>query len=224
MVCVLSFAVPAAATSAELQQAGANPFVSPDSDFDKFPVPDPLPASAGTFAVPKAGPWDAMNFLGEMVCTGIVNLNIPLEPVRDSGTLDIRNGGQTIFGDGLGSDTEDITMQSIPGLTGRFAGTVSGSPGGVPMSIDYYWQLVDDEWIIGYLTSHVDTQGLTCNMFRTYELRYTGEGSQTERAQGERVLICHRPPGNPDNTQNITVGADAVPAHLDHGDSVGPCP
>ena len=38
-----------------------------------------------------------------------------------------------------------------------------------------------------------------------------------------RVTICHVPPGNPDNAHTITVGVNAVPAHLAHGDYCGPC-
>jgi hypothetical protein len=215
-------AAPAARVESQTPAGGVNPFQSPDPDFSKFPLPDPLPQAAGTVAVPKGGPWDAMNFPGDMICTGIVNLNLPLDPARDSGTIEIRNGGQTLFGDGLGSDTEDITMQSVPGIFGRYAGTVSGSPGGVPMSIDFYWQTLTDEWIIGYLTSHVDAQGLTCNMFRTYELRWRGEGGG-EEPRTERVTICHHPPGNRENARTLTVGPAAVDAHLEHGDSRGPC-
>jgi len=40
---------------------------------------------------------------------------------------------------------------------------------------------------------------------------------------GHKVTICHVPPGNPANAHTITVGAPAVPAHLAHGDHVGPC-
>jgi hypothetical protein len=42
--------------------------------------------------------------------------------------------------------------------------------------------------------------------------------------QSDKVIICHRPPGNPDNAHTLTVGASAVPAHLAHGDTLGPCP
>lgn len=38
------------------------------------------------------------------------------------------------------------------------------------------------------------------------------------------VTICHRPPGNPSNTQTITVSESAVPAHRGHGDTLGACP
>jgi hypothetical protein len=40
---------------------------------------------------------------------------------------------------------------------------------------------------------------------------------------GNKIKICHRPPGNPTNTQILSVGAGAVPAHLDHGDNLGNC-
>lgn len=45
----------------------------------------------------------------------------------------------------------------------------------------------------------------------------------TAVAQGEseHVTICHQPPGNPPNTQTITVGQ--LEAHLAHGDTEGAC-
>ncbi len=39
----------------------------------------------------------------------------------------------------------------------------------------------------------------------------------------ERTTICHAPPGNTGSSHTIIVGASAVPAHLAHGDSQGPC-
>lgn len=40
---------------------------------------------------------------------------------------------------------------------------------------------------------------------------------------GGWVTICHIPPGNPNNPQTITVSVNALQAHLDHGDFIGPC-
>lgn len=40
---------------------------------------------------------------------------------------------------------------------------------------------------------------------------------------GKKVTICHIPPGNPDNAHSITISINALPAHLAHGDSEGPC-
>jgi hypothetical protein len=39
----------------------------------------------------------------------------------------------------------------------------------------------------------------------------------------EKVVICHIPPGNPDNAHAIEVSINAVDAHLAHGDSIGDC-
>jgi hypothetical protein len=39
-----------------------------------------------------------------------------------------------------------------------------------------------------------------------------------------KVLICHIPPGNPDNAHTICVGASAVDPHQRlHGDTLGAC-
>jgi hypothetical protein len=38
-----------------------------------------------------------------------------------------------------------------------------------------------------------------------------------------KVDICHIPPGNPANAHTINVSENAVPAHLAHGDTLGPC-
>ena len=39
-------------------------------------------------------------------------------------------------------------------------------------------------------------------------------------AAGEeaKVVLCHIPPGNPENAHTIEVGESAVDAHLEHGD------
>ena len=40
----------------------------------------------------------------------------------------------------------------------------------------------------------------------------------------DQMVICHVPPGNPDNEHTITVGEPAIDAHVDnHGDVLGPC-
>jgi hypothetical protein len=48
----------------------------------------------------------------------------------------------------------------------------------------------------------------------------SGSGSQG----GDKQAVCHIPPGNPDNPQTIVVSESAVPTHLEHGDTLGPCP
>ena len=42
-------------------------------------------------------------------------------------------------------------------------------------------------------------------------------------SHNEKVEICHTPKGNPENAHTLCVDADAVPAHLAHGCSLGSC-
>ena len=51
-----------------------------------------------------------------------------------------------------------------------------------------------------------------------------GDGDESEPGLGsdiEMVTLCHKPDGP--NPHTITVASPAVPAHLDHGDVLGPC-
>ena len=44
------------------------------------------------------------------------------------------------------------------------------------------------------------------------------------QAQGEKITICHIPPGNPENAHLITISINALQTHLEqHGDQIGDC-
>jgi len=45
----------------------------------------------------------------------------------------------------------------------------------------------------------------------------------TAAPDDHKVVICHVPPGNPENAHTIVVDYHAVPAHLEHGDFIGAC-
>jgi hypothetical protein len=47
--------------------------------------------------------------------------------------------------------------------------------------------------------------------------------SSAAQYQYGKVTICHQA-GLDSETVGITVAAEAVPAHLSHGDTMGPCP
>src|SRR5204862_3263129 len=42
---------------------------------------------------------------------------------------------------------------------------------------------------------------------------------------GQKVILCHVPPGNPGNPQTLCIAPGAVPVHLTNhpGDCLGPC-
>jgi hypothetical protein len=50
----------------------------------------------------------------------------------------------------------------------------------------------------------------------------SNEGELPSDGGGEKVLICHKPDHNGGHT--LRVAPAAVPAHLAHGDTLGPCP
>jgi hypothetical protein len=51
-----------------------------------------------------------------------------------------------------------------------------------------------------------------------------GDGDGDGDGSAEKVLVCHIPPGNPDNLRAIDISVDALEAHLAHGDIEGECP
>ena len=46
-------------------------------------------------------------------------------------------------------------------------------------------------------------------------------GDDETSVEGEKVLICHKPDKKGGHT--ISISSSAVPAHLAHGDTLGPC-
>lgn len=50
----------------------------------------------------------------------------------------------------------------------------------------------------------------------------TDEDDLPAGAEGEKVLVCHKPDKKGGHT--LSISSSAVPAHLDHGDKLGPCP
>lgn len=58
----------------------------------------------------------------------------------------------------------------------------------------------------------------------TFDEQFFPDPTVSCRGNGEeKVTLCHRPSGNPDNAHTIEVGVSAVPHHLGHGDTPGPC-
>jgi len=48
------------------------------------------------------------------------------------------------------------------------------------------------------------------------------ESEQPSEGEGEKVLVCHKPDKKGGHT--LSISSSAVPAHLGHGDKLGPCP
>jgi hypothetical protein len=56
-----------------------------------------------------------------------------------------------------------------------------------------------------------------------FQLDIIPPDDDTDEPKVGKALICHIPPGNPDNRHTISVGQGAVNSHLGHGDILGSC-
>lgn len=139
----------------------------------EFSVPEEIEASGAEdqeCVCPKQGPWKVANHRGEMACTGSFAITRPLKPSRSSGSFEIRDDCTTIIASGLSEDEATIEMHRVPGC--GYKGTVGGSSDGIPMTIEFTWEVHTSERITGDLQSTFSKDGMTCEMSRDYELTF----------------------------------------------------
>ncbi len=117
---------------------------------------------------PKEGRWNVVNHPGSMACTGAVTMTMPLAPSRGQGTLKIRDNCDSILASGMSDGDADMVMRVASDCS--YVGTVGGSQDGIPMTIEFRWQVENTKRITGDLKSNVARSGMTCRMSRTYEL------------------------------------------------------
>ncbi len=136
------------------------------------PAPDESADCEAPELVPRAGLWDVSNFTGSMVCGAMINM--PLKASQETGVLEIRDCGWTVYGTGLAEDTAPLTMRAVDATSGRYTGSVGGMQDGISMTINFTWQVNTEESIVGDLFSEVTEQGMTCRMSRSFALKYAG--------------------------------------------------
>lgn len=181
--CVFLYRATNVAESGSAAAPGSGPGVAPSVPGGGAGAPSAPSGGLGSPAaptdceapdvVPRAGAWSVSNFPGRMVCGTMINM--PLSPSQEDGILEIRDCGWTVVGTSLAEDTAPLTMRAVDATSGRYTGSVGGVQDGIPMTIDFEWQLNSDEWIVGDLSSEVTQQGVTCRMTRSFELKYAGQ-------------------------------------------------
>lgn len=119
---------------------------------------------------PKQGRWNVVNNSGSMVCTGVVSMTNQLAPSTSTGTLDVNDRCDTLLAEGMSDDEADLEMRLQSDCS--WLGTVGGEQDGIPMVINFRWNLENEERILGDLESTVSQQGMTCRMSRTFSLDF----------------------------------------------------
>lgn len=62
------------------------------------------------------------------------------------------------------------------------------------------------------------------NLFRSLLIAlFVLVAAAAQAGPGQKVTVCHIPPGDPGNFHTITIGGNALQAHLAHGDLAGSC-
>jgi len=128
---------------------------------------------------------------------------------ENAGKSDASNGNSGNSGDSQ-QQGNATSASSGSGSQGDHKQAVCHIPPGNPENA--HTIVVDDSAVQTHL-DHGDTLG-PC----------PDEPGPPDDQYAEKVLICHIPPGNPENAHTISVSVNAVPAHLAHGDTEGPCP
>jgi hypothetical protein len=79
-------------------------------------------------------------------------------------------------------------------------------------------RLSEDQVVLVVICSSEDGQIIITHII----IINNGEGELPSDGGGEKVLVCHKP--NKKGGHTLSISSSAVPAHLGHGDKLGPCP
>jgi hypothetical protein len=154
---------------------------------------------------------------GEIVPGMIVDVDILL---REDGTWEVLSiTPLSDFTEIPGCATVTATVVSVEGQQVQFAGWPTIElPGNIKIE-DEFGQAV-------MLRPHQMVLVVVCatedGQFTITKLIVLKASAEGDTANGEKVLVCHKPDKKGGHT--LSVAAPAVPAHLAHGDKLGACP
>ena len=136
---------------------------------------------------PKEGRWNAQNLEGSMKCTGAFGLNRKLKPVRDNGViLVMEEDCSQVFGDSTTKKEDDVLMTRTDDCS--YTGIFDGEEEGVDMVIDVVWTMESEERIRGEMRSTTSKMGMTCVLFRPFELTFDGPLSEADYQKWEKRI------------------------------------
>ena len=135
----------------------------------------------------KEGRWNVQNLEGKMDCRGAFAMNRKLKPVKDNGViLVLEEDCSRIFGDSTTKKEEDMLMTRVEG--NLFEGTIDGEEEGIDMVIDVIWNIESPERVSGEMSSSTSQMGITCDLFRPFELTFDKALSDAEYQKWEKRI------------------------------------
>jgi hypothetical protein len=177
---------------------------------------DANPANAGHYSYTITRTWTATDISGNSSnCAQVITVNalnnaaIAVNPVN---TINANHPNHTIY-IGYGPQSVTLTASALGGVgaysyswspTTGVANPNSASTSVAPTTTTTYTVTITDG------TGCSITQSVTINV--------------VDVRCGNKVKICHFPPGNPGNAQQLCLPASAIAAHLAHGCKLGDCP
>ncbi|MDH3223982.1 MAG: hypothetical protein OEO23_09715 [Gemmatimonadota bacterium] len=139
--------------------------------FEAFVIPDDLPRGAGEVALPKPGIWGVTNGPGSMECPGLFSRELGGADYN-RGEITVLGDGERIFSDAFDDDREDVMVYRVPQIPGRYTGWVEDTYEGYTVIVHAVYQLITDEWIVGYMAGDMSVESVFCRLYRTFEIRY----------------------------------------------------
>ncbi len=149
---------------------------------------DAVVARSGVDCIcPKEGRWNAQNLEGSMDCKGAFVMNRKFKPVRDNGIiLVMEEDCSSLFGDSTTKKEADALMTRVDGC--GYKGTFESEEEGVDMVIDVIWTIESPERITGEMTSSTSQMGITCDLYRPFELTFDKALSDDEYEKWEKRI------------------------------------
>ncbi|MCG3165186.1 MAG: hypothetical protein POELPBGB_00948 [Bacteroidia bacterium] len=149
-------------------------------------------------------------------CTSTVTVvgSIPVVSVAVNPSPTVQNGlPNTIY---LGYGAQSVTLNASGASTYVWDAAPSLSCTACPSPV------ASPQTTTSYTVIGTNEYGCTATASQTICVIDARDRDNKGRVNG-KVLMCHVPPGNPANAHTISISANAVPAHLAHGDVVGSC-
>lgn len=156
--------------------------------------------------------WTVIDYKGNVArCTSQVTVTKVSVSVGNAYCVNPGGEANTIY---KGYGATSLTLNAT-GSGGTAPYTYRWSTGATTQSITVS---PSNPGVYSYTVTVTDAKG--CTGSKTVKVKV-----KDARCPGNnnKVLICHIPPGNPRNANNIYVDRSAVPAHLAHGDHLGVC-